>query len=84
MKRRVNLKNIWQAIYTAGVVIPKPVATASYWHRSLNPKKLIDVGFSSLPANTPMARYLKRLNLPKESEINIQGDIREMEEKDVN
>lgn len=24
--RRVNLQNIWQASYTAGVVLPKPVA----------------------------------------------------------
>jgi len=30
------------------VVLPKPVATAQYWHRSLNPKKLISVGFSRL------------------------------------
>jgi len=47
--RRVNLHNIWQAIYTAGIVIPKPIAKTTYWHRSLNPKKLLDVGFSSLP-----------------------------------
>ena len=46
--RRVNLRGIWQAAYTAGVVLPKPVATAQYWHRSLNPKKLIGVGFSRL------------------------------------
>jgi glycylpeptide N-tetradecanoyltransferase len=45
--RRVNLLNIWQAVYTAGIVIPKPISTATYWHRSLNPKKLIDVGFYS-------------------------------------
>ena len=57
--RRVNLTGIWQAIYTAGVVIPKPVTTASYYHRSLNPKKLVEVGFSSLPSGVPMARYLK-------------------------
>lgn len=44
----MNLRGIWQAAYTAGVVLPKPVATAQYWHRSLNPKKLISVGFSRL------------------------------------
>ena len=44
----MNLRGIWQAAYTAGVVLPKPVATAQYWHRSLNPKKLIGVGFSRL------------------------------------
>eukprot|EP00955_Chlamydomonas_euryale_P067863 359952-Chlamydomonas_euryale.AAC.3 len=46
--RRVNQADIWQAAYTAGVLIPKPIATCRYWHRSLNPKKLIDVGFSRL------------------------------------
>lgn len=44
--RRVNLTGIFQAVYTAGVVLPKPVTTCRYWHRSLNPKKLIDVRFS--------------------------------------
>lgn len=51
--RRVNLHGIWQAAYTAGVVLPKPVATAQYWHRSLNPKKLISVGFSRLAVRAP-------------------------------
>lgn len=44
----MNARGIWQAAYTAGVVLPKPLATCQYWHRSLNPKKLIDVGFSRL------------------------------------
>lgn len=43
--RRVHLTGIFQAVYTAGVVLPKPVATCRYWHRSLNPKKLIEVEF---------------------------------------
>ena len=42
------MTDIWQAAYTAGAVLPKPVATTQYWHRSLNPKKLISVGFSRL------------------------------------
>ena len=41
--RRVNLMDIWQATYTAGVVLPKPVAKCRYWHRSINPKKLVEV-----------------------------------------
>jgi glycylpeptide N-tetradecanoyltransferase len=39
---------MFQAVYTAGVVLPKPVAQCRYWHRSLKPKKLIEVGFSRL------------------------------------
>lgn len=41
--RRVNLRNIWQAVYTAGKYIPTPFAETLYYHRSLNVKKLTDV-----------------------------------------
>lgn len=78
--RRVNLHNIWQAIYTAGVTIPTPVANATYWHRSLNPKKLVEVRFSSLPPGTPMARYLKLQKLPAAPTI---PGIRPMKTGDV-
>lgn len=46
--RRVHVTGMFQAVYTAGVVLPKPVAQCRYWHRSLKPKKLIEVGFSRL------------------------------------
>jgi hypothetical protein len=62
--RRVNLQGIWQAAYTAGVVIPKPVATCRYYHRSINPKKLVEVGFSRLNARTTMVRMIKLNKLP--------------------
>eukprot|EP00803_Ostreobium_quekettii_P006619 evm.model.scf_166.19 EVM.evm.TU.scf_166.19 scf_166:125279-130745(+) len=62
---RVNLHDIWQAAYTAGVVLPTPVATCRYWHRSLNPKKLIDVGFSKLGHRMTMARTIKLYRLPE-------------------
>lgn len=57
--RRVNLRDIWQAVYTAGVVLPKAVAQNRYYHRSLNPKKLIDIGFSRLHRNMTMMRTIK-------------------------
>lgn len=53
--RRVNLCDIWQAIYTSGTTLPTPFGTAPYWHRNLNPKKLVDVKFSFKPANQTMA-----------------------------
>jgi len=62
--RRVNLNGIFQAVYTAGVVLPKPVAKCRYWHRSLNPRKLIDVKFSHLSRNMTMQRTLKLYKLP--------------------
>jgi glycylpeptide N-tetradecanoyltransferase len=43
--RRVNLLGVFQAVYTAGVVLPKPIAACRYYHRSLDPKKLIEIGF---------------------------------------
>ena len=29
--------------FSEGVVLPRPVGRCRYWHRSLNPKKLIEV-----------------------------------------
>lgn len=92
--RRVNLKSIFQAVYTAGVVLPKPIATCRfvraqiecfylvtvqveerfcfyyrYWHRSLNPKKLIDIKFSHLTRNMTMQRTLKLYKLPENTKV---------------
>jgi glycylpeptide N-tetradecanoyltransferase len=78
--RRVNRKNIWQAVYTAGVVLPKPVAQNRYYHRSLNPKKLIGVGFSRLSRNMTMSRTIKLYKVAPEPKI---PGIRLMDEKDV-
>lgn len=64
--RRVNLEGIFQAVYTAGIVLPKPVGTCRYWHRSLNPKKLIEVKFSHLKRNMTMQRTIKLYRLPEE------------------
>lgn len=63
--RRVNQERIFQAVYTAGVVLPKPIGTCRYWHRSLNPKKLIEVKFSHLTRNMTMQRTLKLYKLPE-------------------
>lgn len=62
--RRVHLHGIFQAVYTAGVVIPKPVGTCRYWHRSLNPKKLIECKFSHLNQRMTLARTIKLYKLP--------------------
>ncbi|CAI8606139.1 unnamed protein product [Vicia faba] len=74
--RRVHLENIWQAAYTAGVILPTPVSTCQYWHRSLNPKKLIDVGFSRLGARMTMSRTIKLYKLP---ESTVTPGFRKME-----
>ena len=41
------------------------VIVLSYWHRSLNPKKLIEVKFSHLSRNMTMQRTMKLYRLPE-------------------
>eukprot|EP00940_MAST-03C_sp_MAST-3C-sp2_P002815 g2815.t1 len=77
--RRINRKGIWQAVYTAGVVLPKPIGKCRYWHRSLNPKKLIDVGFSRIGARMTLARTIKLYKLPAKP----AGKLRPMTKADV-
>ncbi|XP_022885051.1 glycylpeptide N-tetradecanoyltransferase 1-like [Olea europaea var. sylvestris] len=78
--RRVQLENIWQAAYTAGVVRPTPIATCQYWHRSLNPKKLIDVGFSRISGRMTKNRTIKLYKLPDQT---VTPGFRKMEPHDV-
>jgi glycylpeptide N-tetradecanoyltransferase len=47
--RRINRTDIWQAIYTAGTLIPKPFAKTMYHHRNINYQKLIECGFCTKP-----------------------------------
>ncbi|NXU72526.1 NMT2 tetradecanoyltransferase, partial [Oreotrochilus melanogaster] len=79
--RRVNLEGIFQAVYTAGVVLPKPVATCRYWHRSLNPRKLVEVKFSHLSRNMTLQRTMKLYRLPDATKT---SGLRPMEQKDTN
>eukprot|EP00828_Plagiopyla_frontata_P019513 TRINITY_DN2494_c0_g1_i1.p1 TRINITY_DN2494_c0_g1~~TRINITY_DN2494_c0_g1_i1.p1 ORF type:complete len:471 (+),score=88.41 TRINITY_DN2494_c0_g1_i1:198-1610(+) len=78
--RRINRRNIWQAVYTAGVKLPTPVAEAQYFHRSLNPKKLIESNFSSKRNNQPMSMIIKLYKVPEETQI---PGIRPMAKKDI-
>ncbi|KAK9484618.1 acyl-CoA N-acyltransferase [Lipomyces starkeyi] len=67
--RRVNKQGIWQALYTAGVVLPKPVSTCRYYHRSLNWTKLNEVGFSPLPPGMTKAKMIAKYKLPSITSI---------------
>jgi len=80
LTRRVNKQDIWQAVYTAGVVLPKPVSECRYYHRSLNPKKLVDVGFSHLGPRMTIARTIKLYKLPEQP---LLEGLREMKDSDV-
>lgn len=78
--RRTHIKGMWQAIYTAGIIIPRPFTECTYYHRNLNTKKLLDIGFSSLPPGRAKSLHIKLLGLPKEP--TIEG-VRPMEKRDV-
>jgi len=78
--RQCHLKGVFQAIYTAGVVIPTPISVCRYYHRSLNIPKLVDTRFYYVPRDMTLAR-LKRLHkLPTTTSLN---GLREMGEKDI-
>ena len=62
--RRCYLLDIFQAIYTAGIVLPKPVSSCRYYHRPINWMKLFEVGFSGLPAHSTKQRQVAKNALP--------------------
>ncbi|GME68220.1 unnamed protein product [[Candida] boidinii] len=62
--RRVNKCDIWQALYTGGVILPSPVTVCRYTHRPLDWNTLYDVGFSTLPQNVTKAQMVAKYQLP--------------------
>lgn len=78
--RRVNKYDIWQALYTAGVVLPSPVSICRYAHRPINWTKLNEVGFSTLPPNQTKEETLKTYELPDETKV---PGLRPMQPKDL-
>lgn len=78
--RRCNLVEIWQAIYTGGKLLPTPVGTCRYFHRSLDWAKLYEVNFSPLPANSTKSRQIMKYKLPDRT---ATAGLRPMQTKDV-
>jgi glycylpeptide N-tetradecanoyltransferase len=78
--RRINLEGTWQAIYTGGIVLPRPVSTCRYYHRALNWTKLYEVGFSPCPPNSKPLYQARKYNVPDNT--STRG-LREMEAKDL-
>ena len=78
--RRVNLHNIWQALYTSGTVLPKPLSTCRYGHRPLNWTKLYECGFSSLPMGETKASMVAKTTISNQTKT---SGWRKMDEKDV-
>ncbi|OBZ69197.1 Glycylpeptide N-tetradecanoyltransferase [Grifola frondosa] len=80
--RQCHLKGIFQALYTAGVLLPTPVSTCRYYHRCLNIPKLVDVRFTFVPSNMTLARMIRLHRVPDHPRLLEQG-LREMEARDV-
>lgn len=83
--RRVNLCDIWQAVYTTGKNLPTPFSRGSYFHRLLNAEKVVGSKFSSIPSNlakfsNPIKAMQAIYLLPKEP---VTPNLRPMELKDV-
>lgn len=66
--RRVNLTDTWQALYTAGIVLPRPISTCRYTHRPLNWSKLYDVGFVDLPEGVKESQMQEKYHVKKVTE----------------
>ncbi len=77
--RRVHLTGRWQAVYTAGVMLPGCKAICRYYHRNIQVKKLCDIRFSYCPKGKTMKDHCAELALPK----NPKHPMRPMTEADV-
>jgi glycylpeptide N-tetradecanoyltransferase len=62
--RQCHLKGVFQGIYTAGIVIPTPISTCRYYHRTLNILKLVDVKFTYVPWDMTIARMIRQAKVP--------------------
>lgn len=78
--RRTHLRGIFQAIYTSGAFLPTPVARCQYYHRDLNPSKLVKTGFSAIPRNSSMARMISHYKTPEQTSI---PGLREIKKGDL-
>lgn len=80
LARRVSLQGLRQAVYTAAVVLPTPLSSCRYWHRPLNPRKLMEVNYPGLRLNMNLQRARKLNRLP---EVTKTKGLRPMTVKDI-
>ena len=75
-----NLDGVWQGLYTAGIVLPRPVSTCRYFHRALNWQKLYECGFSPIPAGSKPQYQIRKYALPEDT---ATRGLRAMRPEDV-
>lgn len=81
--RRSNLQNVWQGFYTSGTLLPTPIAEARYFHRSLNPRKLVAARFSCLPPAQTLGIYQQLNAVPEQLSFELRGKCRPAELRDL-
>lgn len=78
--RQCYLNDIYQALYTAGTLLPTPISTCRYFHRSLDWEHLYKTGFSHMPAGSTELRQKYKYKL--EERTHIKG-LRPMKPDDI-
>lgn len=78
--RRCYQNNIFQALYTAGTLLPTPFAISRYFHRSLDWEHLYKNGFSHIPLGSTELR--QKLKYKLDTKTSIKG-LRPMKKDDV-
>ncbi|XP_059180914.1 glycylpeptide N-tetradecanoyltransferase 1-like [Centropristis striata] len=80
LTRRVSQQGLYQAVYTADLVLPTPLSSCSYWHRPLNVRKLMELDYPVLRQNMSLQRALKFNRLP---EVTKTAGLRPMTKADA-
>lgn len=78
--RRCNEKGVFQAVYTAGALLPRPLVTSRYHHRNINCGKLVDIKFAYMSGNMTRKRMNRLYKLPEQTAI---PGLRKLELKDM-
>lgn len=78
--RQCYRNEIFQALYTAGTLLPTPITTGRYYHRSLDWEHLYKTGFSHLPPGSSELRQKYKYKL--ETQTATKG-LRPMRAEDV-
>lgn len=63
--------------------MPTPFVTCHYMNKFINPTKLVEVKYCNLPASMSFKEFNKKHRMPDLKTINITGDIRAMQKKDL-
>jgi len=80
--RRLNSEGIYQAFFTSGALVAKPLAITRYYHRPLNWQRCLELQFVAQPRNQTVEEVAKMLRLnPMKSKLKFH--YRPMTEEDL-